>query len=114
MLFIKTNGDHLADLSPEEQQNHVQQIGGYIGGLMESGNLKGAQPLELGGAYIQSNSGVIKDGPYNESKEVITGYFHIEANNLEEAIELAKANPIFKLEDASMEVRQIKQMEGIN
>lgn len=114
MLFIKTEGDHLAGLSPEQQQAHVQKIGKYIGGLMESGKLKGAQPLETKGAIIHGNRGAFKDGPFNESKEVIVGYFHILAENLEEAIEIAKANPVFEDAEATMEVRPIKSMEGIN
>jgi len=114
MLFIKTNGDHLSSLSTEEQQAHIQKIGGYIGNLMETGKLKGAQPLEMGGTIIESNGGVFKDGPFNESKEVITGYFHIVAENLEEATKIAKANPIFDEEDAIIEIRPIKQMDGIN
>ncbi|WP_411031645.1 YciI family protein [Spongiimicrobium sp. 3-5] len=114
MLFIRTNGDHLASLSPEQQQAHVKKIGGYIGGLMEKGKLKGAQPLELGGARVQGNKGAVKDGPFNESKEVITGYFHILAENLEEATEIAKANPVFEEEDAIIEIRPVKSMAGIN
>ncbi len=114
MIFIKTKGDHLEGLSPEQQQAHVQKIGKYIGGLMESGKLKGAQPLEMNGAIIHGNKGVFKDGPFNESKEVIVGYFHIVAENLEEAIAIAKANPMFDDAEGSIEVRPIKQMEGIN
>ena len=114
MIFIKTNGDHFDDLSPEQQQAHVQKIGKYIGELMEAGKLKGAQPLEMNGAVIHGNKGVFKDGPFNESKEVIVGYFHIMANNMEEAIEIAKANPMFHDEEGIMEVRPVKQMEGIN
>ena len=114
MLFIKTEGDHLEGLSPEEQQSHIQKIGNYIGDLMESGKLKGAQPLDMDGTIIHGNQGVFKDGPYNESKEVIVGYFHIVANNLEEAVAIAKANPVFEQGEASIEIRPIKQMDGIN
>ncbi|MFS4456974.1 YciI family protein [Maribacter sp. 2304DJ31-5] len=114
MIFIKTKGDHLAELSPEQQQAHVQKIGRYIGGLMESGKLKGAQPLEMDGAVIHGNKGNFKDGPFNESKEVIVGYFHILAENLEEAITIAKANPMFESQEATIEIRPIKQMDGIN
>ncbi len=114
MIFIKTKGDHLEGLSPEQQQAHVQKIGHYIGGLMEAGQLKGAQPLEMSGAIIHGNKGVFKDGPFNESKEVIVGYFHVMANNLEEAIEIAKANPMFDNADGVIEVRPVKQMDGIN
>lgn len=114
MIFIKTKGDHLEGLSSEQQQAHVQKIGQYIGGLMESGKLKGAQPLDMDGAIIHGNKGVFKDGPFNESKEVIVGYFHIVAENLDEAISIAKANPMFEDAEGSIEVRPIKQMEGIN
>ncbi len=114
MLFIKTKGDHLESLSPEQQQAHIQKVGVYIGGLIQAGKLKGAQPLEMEGAVLHGNKGVFKDGPFNESKEVIVGYFHLVADSLEEAVEIAKANPIFEDMDASMEIRPIKQVEGIN
>ena len=114
MIFIKTTGDHMEHLTPEQQQGHIQKVGAYIGGLMETGKLKGAQPLEIGGAVIEHNEGIFKDGPYTESKEVIVGYFHIVAKNLEEAIEIGKANPIFEDINATMEIRPIKSVEGIN
>ncbi len=114
MIFIKTKGDHLEGLSPEQQQAHVAKIGEYIGGLMEAGKLKGAQPLEMEGAIIHSQNGVFKDGPFNESKEVIVGYFHVIAENLDEAIEIAKANPMFDDADGSIEIRPIKSMVEIN
>ncbi|MFY0687421.1 MAG: hypothetical protein JXQ90_09660 [Cyclobacteriaceae bacterium] len=114
MIFIKTKGDHLENLSPEEQQAHVQKIGKYIGGLMDAGQLKGAQPLEMGGAIIHGNNGTFKDGPFNEAKEVITGYFHISAKDIAEAIAIAKSNPMFEEASGTIEVRPIKQMDGIN
>lgn len=114
MLLIHTEGDHLSRLSPEEQQQHVQKVGGYISKLMEEGKLKGAQPLEMEGAMVQGSQGVVKDGPFVETKEVIAGYFHILAEDLDEAVEIAKANPVFEDSEAKIEVRPIKIMEGIN
>ena len=114
MLLVRTEGDHLAGMSAKEQQEHVAKIGNYIGKLMQEGKLKGAQPLDMSGTLIKGNKGVFKDGPYSESKEVIVGYFHILAKNLDEAIEIAKANPVFEAGEASIEIRPIKSMEGIN
>ena len=114
MLFVKTKGDHLAELSQEEQQFHVEKIGKYIGELMEKGQMKGAQPLEMAGQTISGSQGVFKDGALNETAEVIAGYFHILAKDLEEAVSIAKANPIFEQGQATIEVRPIKQMQGIN
>lgn len=115
MLLIRTQGDHLAALSPEQQQEHVKKVMNYMGGLMKSGKLNSAQPLEMEGVIVSGTGGKLKDGPFNETKEVIAGYFLIQANNLDEAIQIAKDNPVF--EDgtgARIEVRPIKVMEGIN
>lgn len=114
MLFVRTEDDHLARMSPKEQQDHVAKIGNYISMLMKEGKLKGAQPLDMGGTIVYGNKRVFKDGPFSESKEVIVGYFHILANDLMDAIEIAKANPLFEVTKASIEVRPIKSMTGIN
>lgn len=114
MLLIRTEDDHLTKMSAEEQQKHVQKVGAYIGKLMQEGKLKGAQPLDMEGVMIHGKRGVFKDGPFNETKEVIVGYFHILAKDLDEAVEIAKANPIFEDVEARMEIRPIKKMEGIN
>jgi len=115
MLLIRTEGDHLAALSGEQQQQHLEKVMAYMGGLMKSGKLKSAQPLEMEGSLISGTKGKLKDGPFNESKEVIAGYFLIQAKDLTEATQIARENPVFEDgTNASIEVRPIKVMEGIN
>jgi hypothetical protein len=115
MLLIRTEGDHLAALSPEEQQKHLQKVMTYIEELMKAGKLKSAQPLEMEGAIISSAKGKLKDGPFNESKEVIAGYFLILAKDMEEAIQIGRNNPMFELATTGrIEVRPIRVIEGIN
>ena len=115
MLLIRTQGDHLAELSPEQQQQHVKKVMNYMSGLTQSGKLTSAQPLDMEGVMISGASGKLKDGPFNETKEVIAGYFLIRVESMEEAVQIARENPVF--EDgtgARIEVRPIKVMEGIN
>ncbi|MFL5811031.1 MAG: YciI family protein [Flavisolibacter sp.] len=115
MLFIRTEGDPWQLMSPEQMQAHVQKGVNYIGGLMEKGILKSAQPLDMTGKMVTGATGALKDGPFNETKEVIAGYFHIVAKDIDEAIAIAKKNPIF--EDglgAKIEVRPVRTVEGIN
>jgi hypothetical protein len=115
MLLIRTEGDHFLTLSAEEQQEHIQKVMIYIEGLMKAGKLKSAQPLDMESAIISGTKGKLKDGPFNESKEVIAGYFMILANDMQEAIEIGKRNPVFESsETARIEVRPIKILEGIN
>lgn len=115
MLFIRTEGDHLASLPAEQQEQHLQKVMAYMEGLMKNGKLKSAQPLEMEGTLISGTKGKLKDGPFNETKEEIAGYFLIHADDLAEAIEIARQNPVF--EDGTnvrIEVRPVKVMEGIN
>jgi hypothetical protein len=107
MMFIRTEGDHLQELSPDDQKDHVQKVGGYIGKLMQDGKLKSAQPLEMEGTIITSPRGKLKDGPFNETKEVIAGYFLIEANDLQEAVAIAKQNPVLENEKATRSLTAI-------
>jgi hypothetical protein len=115
MLLIRTEGDHLLELSPAEQQKHIEQVMVYMGDLMKSGKLKSAQPLEQEGILISGTKGKLKDGPFNETKEVIAGYFLLEANDLDEAVQIARNNPVFEsARNARIEVRPVKVMQGIN
>jgi len=95
LLILKTEGSVWTDLSPEQLQAHLKNGGAYIGNLIKEGKLKNANPVDKGSMLVTGAGGVIKDGPFNESKEVIAGYFHIVAKDMEEAVAIAKANPIF-------------------
>jgi len=113
MLFIRAEGDPYADLSPEQQQQHVQKVSAYIENLLKTGKLKGSQPLEMEGVTISGSRGVFNDGPFNESKEVIAGYYHILAKDLREAVAIAKSDPRFDEGGWKIEVRPIRKVAGL-
>jgi len=112
MLLIRNDADSKSSFSPERNEEFLNACKVYIEELIKNGNLVSAQPLVREGKMISGSKGAWKDGPYNESKEVIAGYYHILANNLDEAIEIAKGNPEFAYtETARIEVRPIKMRE---
>ena len=53
---------------------------------------------------------IATDGPFAESKEVVGGYWVIQVNSREEAIEWAKKVPVVEKEDV-VELRQIFDFE---
>lgn len=114
MVFIKNEGNPVMDLSSEQQQEHVQKVGAYIKGLMEAGKMKAAQPLEMEGTIVSRKEGKFVDGPFNETKEVISGYYHLVASDLNEAIDIVKADPRYEDGDWRLEVRPVMIVEGIN
>ena len=112
LLLIRNEGDGKANMSPEEQQTFLHACMVYIEDLVARGKLKGAQPLVREGRMISGSPGAFKDGPYNESKEIVVGYYHILAKDMDEAIAIAKANPEFAfVNGAKIEVRPIRTKE---
>jgi hypothetical protein len=112
LLLIRTEGDVWTSLSPKQLQEHIDHGTAYIGNLMKEGKLKSAAPLDKGSRIVTSTNGIVKDGPFNESKEVIAGYFHIVANDVQEAVDIAKANPIFQDIPTKIEVHTMKAVGG--
>ena len=112
MLLIRNEMDHQVSWSPEKHQQFLKKCEDYIARLTKEGRLKSAQPLVREGKIISGSKGTWKDGPFNESKEVIVGYYHILAEDLSDAIAVAKGNPEFEYgSTARIEVRPIKTKE---
>jgi hypothetical protein len=112
MLLIRNEIDHQASWSPQQHQQFLEKCSIYIGNLKKSGNLKSVQPLVRDGKILSRPKGAWEAGPIAESKEVIGGYYHIVANDLDEAIAIAKGNPEFEYgTSARVEVRPIKVKE---
>lgn len=113
LLIIKTQGCVWTDLSPEELQAHMEHGGAYIGELMKQGVIRAANPIEkTGSRIINGSEGNLKDGPFNESKELVAGFFHINAKDMNEAIEIAKKNPIFDDIQTTIEVHPLMSIGG--
>jgi hypothetical protein len=65
------------------------------------------QPIETATTVrVQDGQTLTTDGPYAETKEVFVGYYVFEADNLDEAIELAARIPAARLGGA-IEVRPL-------
>ena len=112
MLLIRNEIDHQATWAPERHQQFLTKCEEYIGALTKAGRLKSAQPLVREGKILSGSKGAWNEVPFNEAKEVIVGYYHILAENLEEAIVIAKGNPEFEYgTTARIEIRPIRVRE---
>jgi hypothetical protein len=112
MLLIRNKGDGKAALSPEQHQEFLEACEIYIGELKKTNNLISAQPLIRDGIMISGSTGNFEEGPYHDTEEIIVGYYRILANDLDEAVAIAKRNPEFAyIKGARVEVRPIKMME---
>ena len=73
--------------------------------LTNEGKIKGVRRLADEGKIL-SGEKAVTDGPFPESKEAIAGYWFIQADSFEEAVEIAKGNPCLKYGE-TVEVRPI-------
>jgi len=102
------------ELVATEQQRAeaVQRVGEYAMALVGDGTLKGGAPLHpvAEAKKIRTRDGEqrVLDGPFAEAKEVIAGYFVIEAPDVEWAVAIAAKCP--SVEFGSVEVREIVPM----
>lgn len=104
MLILFEHEDLYADFSPEDMQKEIgvhQQWIEELGAHYDSG-----EPLEHDAKTIQGKEKVVTDGPYIESKELVSGFYILNADSLEEATELAKGCPVLRL-GGKVEVREV-------
>jgi hypothetical protein len=112
LLILRTEGNVWTDLSPEQLKKHMEHGMAYIGKLIAEGKLKSASPVDKGSKLITGSRGSFTDHPFNESKEVIAGYFLVTANDMNEAITIAKENPIFNDIPTKIEVHPMMPVGG--
>lgn len=112
MLLIRNSRTAKDSFSEEQHNQFLRSCEVYIEKLRKNNKMISAQPLVREGAMISKQDGVFAEGPYALGDEVIVGYYHILANDISEAIAIAKENPEFAYTDtARVEVRPIKMKE---
>jgi hypothetical protein len=112
MLLVRNEIDHDEAWPPERKQQFLEACERYIGKLTQERKLISAQPLVRAGRMISGTKGAWRDGPFNDAEEIIVGYYHILAADLDEAIAIAQENPEFAYgTTARIEVRPVKMKE---
>ena len=79
-------------------------------GVMLDGN--GLQPSSRGARIsFAGKKRTVVDGPFAETKELVAGYWIIQAKNLAEAVEWMKRCPNPHEDDGEIEIRQLFELE---
>jgi len=94
-------------LSQQELQAAMDKVMAWFEGLNQRGKIKAGQPLSAQGRIISGTNGqLVVDGPFAESKEAVGGYLLLQADDLNEAVEIARSMPTLNY-GISVEVRPI-------
>jgi len=87
----------------------MEEYGAYSQALAASGSLVGANQLQPADTAttvsVRNGETVVTDGPFIETKEALGGYYLVEADTLDEAIEWAAKIPSARI--GHIEVRPV-------
>jgi len=110
LVLARGTGEAYKNRSPQEMQQIVQKYMAWTAGLRDAGRMLHAEKLSGDGRVVRG-SGVkmtVTDGPFAESKEILGGFWLLEASSYDEVQGFLKDHP--HLDAGSLEVRQIEDM----
>jgi hypothetical protein len=97
--------------TPERAQQSMQRWMTWLGELEAKGHLKDrGQPLDRTGKVVRGQQRTITDGPFTESKDLVGGFTLVEAQTIDQAVELSRGCPILE-GGGSVEVRPVMKMD---
>jgi len=104
MLLLYEKPDRMQGLSPDEMQKALEKYMAWTKQPCYKGGLR------LGmdhGRVIRTDGGKprVADGPFSETKEVLGGYYLIEAANYDEAVKLTLTHPHVEY-NGNVEIRE--------
>jgi hypothetical protein len=103
-------GGQMNGASPEQMQAHMGKWMAWIEKLSKTDQYVAGEPLLPGGKLVAGPGGkTVTDGPYTEGKELVGGFFIINAKDMNEAVAISKDCPDFDL-GTSVQVRQVMKM----
>jgi hypothetical protein len=115
LLMIHSDEREWSALSEDEQSTAREEYGRFAQRARESGKLLGGaelQPTDRATTVrVQGGETVLADGPYAETKEALGGYFLVEAESIDEAVEMAKQLPAPRTR-GGVEVRPVYEDES--
>lgn len=114
MFLIYLDDRDFAKMPENERDGWIDRMADYDEELKDSGNFIDANALrhatEAMTVRVRGGSLSATDGPFAETKEYLTGYFVVEARDLNDAMRLAAKMPLAAV--GSIEVRPLKTHAG--
>jgi len=108
-MLIFQGGMQPANASAEQMQNEMGKWMAWIEKLNKQGKYVSGEPLLPGGKLVTGKNRNVTDGPYTEGKEIVGGFFIVNAKDINEAVEISKDCPDFE-HGGSVQVRQIMKV----
>jgi hypothetical protein len=111
MMLVKANDDSEAGVMPPQEL--LAEMGKFNQSLIDAGVMLAGDGLHASSkgarVYFSGDQRKVTDGPFTETKELVAGFWIIEAKSLDEAVEWAKRVPNPTGEEGQIEIRQVAE-----
>jgi hypothetical protein len=115
LLLVHHNEDDFAKMPESQRSGLLAESIRLCHELAAKGKYHSASPLQPSSTAtvvrVRDGKRSLSDGPFIETREQVAGYFLIEAENLDEALEVAGRVPGARI--GSVEVRPLRHVEGL-
>jgi hypothetical protein len=109
LLLIHGDGETFDAMSDEQQNEMLREFGEFTSDLRESGAYVDSNRLApsptASTVRVRGGETIVTDGPYAETKEQLGGYYLVETESIDEALEWAARIPAVRF--GSVEVRPV-------
>ena len=109
LLMIYRNEADLGKMDAAERQKMMGEYGAFTQSIIQSGNFKAGDALQPATTAttvrVRDGKTLTTDGPFAETREQIAGFYVLECEDLDAALEIAAQNPA--AEFGTVEVRPV-------
>lgn len=110
LLLLHSDPTDWLKMPQQDKQKWMHKYMAWGEKAQKGGFLLGSNKLvDDGGKIVRGQKALVTDGPYSETKEVLGGYYMIEAKDYEEAVRRSKDHPHLE-HGGTIEVRQVEQL----
>lgn len=113
MVMVKASRESEAGKMPSRQL--LEDMGNFNAELVKAGMMlagEGLHPSSKGArVHFSGSKRTVIDGPFPETKELVAGFWILQAKSKEEVIEWIKRCPNPMESDSDIEIRKIFEME---
>jgi len=110
LVLLHRSATARRELSPDEIQDIIGKYRAWGQRLRNAGRIQGGNKLEDGTGRVMRGKGAevrISDRPFTETKDVIGGYYLIQAESYQEAVDLCRDCPHLEY-GSGIEIRRIE------
>jgi hypothetical protein len=112
LILLYNDPSNWATMSPQEIQRAIEKFHAWGQKLRQKGVLLGSHKLaDEPGQVLRASGGQVRvsDGPYSETKEVLGGYYLVEAATYDQAVATSRDCPNLEY-GGTIEVREVDPM----